>query len=338
MATENRQWILARRPAGEIKDGDLVFRTGPIPNPAKGEVVVKTEWLSLDPTSRIWMSDIPQYMPPVALGAPMRGLICGTVVKSASDSVAEGAIVMGLGTWSDYACVPAAMVSPVPEIKGIPRKDVFGQLYLVGPTAYFGLTEIGAPKIGETLVVSGAAGAVGSIVGQLGKALGCKAVGIAGGKEKCAALTRDYGFDHAIDYKNESIEQRLREVCPEGVDIYFDNVGGETLNTVLAQMNLFGRIVQCGMISVYDSDGAGAAPSNYPLILMQRLKVQGFIVLDYAARYPEAFRALAKLRLEGKMNWNFHDIAGLENAEKAVRMLFKGQNTGKLIVKVADPV
>ena len=251
MATENRQWILARRPAGEIKDGDLVFRTGPIPNPAKGEVVVKTEWLSLDPTNRIWMSDIPQYMPPVALGAPMRGLICGTVVKSASDSVAEGAIVMGLGTWSDYACVPAAMVSPVPEIKGIPRKDVFGQLYLVGPTAYFGLTEIGAPKIGETLVVSGAAGAVGSIVGQLGKALGCKAVGIAGGKEKCATLTRDYGFDHAIDYKNEFIEQRLREVCPEGVDIYFDNVGGETLNTVLAQMNLFGRIVQCGMISAH---------------------------------------------------------------------------------------
>ncbi len=338
MATENRRWILARRPAGEIKDGDLVFRTNPIPNPAKGEVVVKTEWLSLDPTNRIGMSDIPQYMPPVALGAPMRGLICGTVVKSASDSVAEGAIVMGLGTWSDYACVPAAMVSPVPEIKGIPRKDVFGQLYLVGPTAYFGLTEIGAPKIGETLVVSGAAGAVGSIVGQLGKALGCKAVGIAGGKEKCATLTRDYGFDHAIDYKNESIEQRLREVCPEGVDIYFDNVGGETLNTVLAQMNLFGRIVQCGMISVYDSEGAGAAPSNYPLILMQRLKVQGFIVLDYAARYPEAFRALAKLRFEGKMNWRFHDIAGLENAEKAVRMLFKGQNTGKLIVKVADPV
>jgi NADPH-dependent curcumin reductase CurA len=337
MATENRQWILARRPAGEIKDGDLVFRTDPIPTPGRGEIVVKTEWLSLDPTNRIWMSDIPQYMPPVPLGAPMRGLICGTVVKSASDSVAEGTVVMGLGTWSDYARVPAAMVVPVPEIKGIPRKDVFGQLYLVGPTAYFGLTDIGAPKIGETLVVSGAAGAVGSIVGQLGKALGCKTVGIAGGKEKCAALTRDYGFDHAIDYKSENIKQRLREICPERVDIYFDNVGGETLNMVLAQMNLFGRIVQCGMISVYDSEGAGAAPSNYPLILMQRLKVQGFIVLDYAARYPEAFRALAKLRLEGKMNWHFHDIVGLENADNALRMLFKGQNTGKLIVKVADP-
>ena len=338
METQNRQWILARRPVGEIKDGDLVFRADPIPNPEKGEVVVKTEWLSLDPTNRIWMSDIRQYMPPVALGAPMRGLICGTVVKSASDSVAEGAVVMGLGTWSDYACVPAATVSPVPKIKGIPLKDVFGQMCLIGPTAYFGLTDIGAPKIGETLVVSGAAGAVGSIAGQLGKVLGCKTVGIAGGKEKCASLTRDYGFDHAIDYKSETIEQHLRAICPEGIDIYFDNVGGETLNTILAQMNLFGRIVQCGMISVYDSQGAGAAPSNYPLILMQRLKVQGFIVLDYAARYPEAFRALSKLRLEGRMNWHFHDIVGLENADNAVRMLFKGQNTGKLIVKVADPV
>ena len=191
MATHNWQWILARRPVGEIKDGDLVFRADPIPNPEKGEVVVKTEWLSLDPTNRIWMSDIRQYMPPVALGAPMRGLICGTVVKSASDSVAEGAVVMGLGTWSDYACVPAATVSPVPKIKGIPLKDVFGQMCLIGPTAYFGLTDIGAPKIGETLVVSGAAGAVGSIAGQLGKVLGCKTVGIAGGKgEVCVADPR----------------------------------------------------------------------------------------------------------------------------------------------------
>ena len=229
------------------------------------------------------------------------------------------------------------MVSPVPEIPGLSRKDVFGQFYLVGPTAYFGLVEIGQPKIGETLVVSGAAGAVGSLAGQLGKALGCVTVGIAGGEEKCASLTRDFGYDHAIDYKNENVEQRLRETCPKGIDIYFDNVGGATLNTVLAQMNLFGRVIQCGMISVYDTEAANAAPSNYPLILMQRLKVQGFIAFDFAARYPEAYRALAKLRREGKLNWRYHDIAGLENADKAMRMLFKGQNTGKLLVKVADP-
>ena len=335
MTAENRQWFLERRPVGEIKDGDLVFRTGPIPAPAKGEVVVKTEWLSLDPTNRIWMSDIPQYMPTVPLGAPMRGLICGTVVKSASGRVAEGAVVMGIGSWSDYACVPEAMVVPVPEIPGLSRKDVFGQFYLVGPTAYFGIVDIGQPKIGETLVVSGAAGAVGSLAGQLGKALGCKTVGIAGGKEKCASLTRDFGYDHAIDYKNENVEQRLRETCPEGIDIYFDNVGGATLNTVLAQMNLFGRVIQCGMISGYEN--ASAAPSNYTQILMQRLKVQGFIAFDFVARYPEACRALAKLRHEGKLNWRYHDIEGLENAGHAVRMLFNGQNTGKLIVKVADP-
>lgn len=334
----NRQWILARRPVGDIQDGDLIFREDPVPKARKGEVVVKTEWLSLDPTNRLWMSDAVQYMPPVALGAPMRGIIVGKVVDSGSDAFEVGNYAMGIGSWSDYSVSPAAMLSPVPEVKGISRKDVFGQLGLVGPTAYFGMLDIGAPKIGETLVVSGAAGAVGCIAVQLGKAWGCKVVGIAGGEEKCGWVKKDLGADAVIDYKQEkNLDGRLKTICPEGIDIYFDNVGGETLNTVMAQMNLFGRIIQCGMISSYNNEGGYDVPTNYPLILMHRLRVQGFIVTDYAARFPEAFRALAKLHLEGRMKWRQHEVEGLQQADKAVRLLYTGGNTGKLMVKVADP-
>lgn len=333
----NRQWILTRRPVGDIRDGDLVFREDPIPKAAKGEIVVKTEWLSLDPTNRIWMSEMDQYMPPVPLGAPMRGFVVGKVVDSGADAFAVGSYAMGIGSWSDYSCAPAAGFSPVPEVPGISRKDVFGQYGIVAPTAYFGLLDIGAPKIGETLVVSGAAGAVGSIAGQLGKAMGCKVVGIAGGQDKCDWITRDLGFDAAIDYKSSKVEQRLRELCPEGVDIYFDNVGGQTLNTVMGQMNLFGRIIECGMIAIYNKDGHDGAPPNYPLILMNRLRVQGFIVIDSAARYPEAIRALTKLHLEGRLKWRYHEVEGLEQADQAVRMLYKGQNSGKLMIKVAGP-
>lgn len=332
----NRQWILSRRPVGDIRDGDLVWREDPVPKAKKGEVVVRTEWLSLDPTNRLWMSDADQYMPPVPLGAPMRGFIVGKVVDSGADAFEVGSYAMGIGSWSEYAVTPAAMLTPVPEVKGIPRKDVFGQFGIVAPTAYFGLLEIGAPRIGETLVVSGAAGAVGCIAVQLGKAWGCKVVGIAGGKDKCDWVRNELGADAVIDYKHENVKARLQDLCPEGVDIYFDNVGGDTLNTLMAKMNLFGRIIQCGMISSYNNEGGYDVPKNYPLILMQRLRVQGFIVIDYAARFPEAIRALSKLHLEGRMKWRQHEIEGLEQADKAVRMLYTGGNTGKLMIKVAD--
>lgn len=334
--SSNRQWILTRRPVGDIRDGDLVLRQDSVPKAGKGEVVVRTEWLSLDPTNRLWMSDVPQYMPPVALGAPMRGVILGKVVDSGSDAFEVGGFVMGIGSWSDYSVSPAAMLSPVPDIPGIARKDVFGQFTVVAPTAYFGLLDIGAPKIGETLVVSGAAGAVGCIAVQLGKAWGCKVVGIAGGKDKCDWVKNELGADAVIDYKQEDIQQRLKALLPEGIDIYFDNVGGDTLNTALAQMNLFGRIIQCGMISSYNNEGSYDVPQNYPMILMNRLRVQGFIVTDYAARYPEAFRALTKLYVEGCLKWRQHEIDGLEQADQAVRLLYTGGNTGKLMVKVAD--
>lgn len=333
----NRQWILMRRPVGDIRDGDLVLQTSPIPKAKAGEVVIRNEWLSLDPTNRVWMSDMEQYLPPVPLDSPMRGVVVGKVVDSGSDAFAVGSYAMGLGSWSDYSCVPAAMLSPVPELPGISRKDVFGQFAVVAPTAYFGLLDIGAPKIGETLVVSGAAGAVGCIAVQLGKAWGCKVVGIAGGREKCDWIRNDLGADAVIDYKSEPVGPRLKAICPEGVDIYFDNVGGDTRNTVMSQMNLFGRVALCGMISGYNDDGREATPANYSRILMQRLKVQGFIVLDHAARFPEAIGALARLHLEGRMKWRYHEVDGLEHADKAVRLLYTGGNTGKLMVRLADP-
>jgi NADPH-dependent curcumin reductase CurA len=334
MAIKNRQWILARRPVGEIRDGDLLLKTTSLPVVGPGELLVRTHYLSLDPTNRIWMSDIDQYMEPVMLDAPMRGIVSGEVVGSGVPAFKLGDTVMGLGSWSDYCHGPASNFSPLPAYPGLSTRDVFGQLCVVAPTAYFGLVDIGAPKIGETLVVSGAAGAVGSIVGQLGKALGCRVVGIAGGREKCRWIVDELGFDIALDYKEGGLEAALRQACPQGVDIYFDNVGGETLNTVMGLTNLYGRIIECGLISTYDADCKVAGPSNYARILMKRLKVQGFIVLDYAARYPEAYRAFTQLHAQGRMKWRSHELAGLEAAPEAVRLLYRGQNNGKLLINV----
>jgi NADPH-dependent curcumin reductase CurA len=334
MAINNRQWILARRPVGEIRDGDLLLKTSSLPVVGPGELLVRTHYLSLDPTNRIWMSDIDQYMEPVMLGAPMRGIVSGEVVGSGVPTFKLGDTAMGLGTWSDYCHGPAANFSPMPVYPGMSPKDVFGQLCVVAPTAYFGLVDIGAPKVGETLVVSGAAGAVGSIVGQLGKALGCRVVGIAGGAGKCRWIVDELGFDIALDYKAGSLEAALRQACPQGVDIYFDNVGGETLDTVMGLTNLNGRIIECGLISTYNADCKVAGPSNYARIVMKRLKVQGFIVLDHAARYPEAYRAIAQLHAQGRMKWRCHELAGLEAAAEAVRLLYRGQNNGKLLIKV----
>jgi NADPH-dependent curcumin reductase len=334
MAIKNRQWILARRPVGEIRDGDLLLKTTSLPVVGPGELLVRTHYLSLDPTNRIWMSDIDQYMEPVMLDAPMRGIVSGEVVGSGVPTFKLGDSVMGLGSWSDYCHGPAANFSPMPAYPGLSPKDVFGQLCVVAPTAYFGLVDIGAPKVGETLVVSGAAGAVGSIVGQLGKALGCRVVGIAGGREKCQWIVDELGFDIGLDYKAGGLEAALRQACPQGVDIYFDNVGGETLNTVMGLTNLYGRIIECGLISTYNADCKVAGPSNYARIVMKRLKVQGFIVLDHAARYPEAYRAIAQLHAQGRMKWRCHELAGLEAAAEAVRLLYRGQNNGKLLIKV----
>ena len=330
----NRQWILSRRPVGSISDGDLVLKEFPIPSPKEGEVLIRTTYLSLDPTNRIWMSDMEQYMEPVRLGEPMRGLVLGEVLESRARALAAGDQVMAVGSWGDYSCAPFTNFTPVPKIPGLDAKEVFGIYFVVGPTAYFGLVDIGKPRIGETLVVSAAAGAVGSIVGQIGLAMGCRVVGIAGGPQKCGWL-KELGFDAAIDYKSEDVGAALRKHCPGGIDIYFDNVGGEILEAALGRMNLFGRVIVCGLISAYNSKVPVSGPRNYSVILMKRLRVQGLIVLDYIPRYPEAYRALTQLHAAGKLKWRFHQIEGLENADRAVRLLYDGGNHGKLLVKVA---
>lgn len=336
MPETNRQWILRQRPEGEVSDDDLVLETGAVPEPGEGQMVVRTRLISMDPANRAWMNETPTYMDPVPLNGPMLGLMMGEVVASRSDKFAPGEQVMGLGSWSEYCLVDAAGFNAVPEVPGIPEQDVFGIFLLVGPTAYFGMHDICAPKAGETLVVSAAAGAVGSVAGQLGKAWGMRVIGIAGGADKCRRVVSDYGMDAAIDYKNEDVAARLATLCPDGIDCCFDNVGGEILDAVLGQMNDFGRIAQCGAISMYNAARPVPGPYNYMNIVIRRLKIQGFIVLDHADRYPEAHAELARLRQQGKLAWHFDEEQGLENALDAFRKLYSGANTGKVLLKVAD--
>ena len=331
----NRQWILNRRPVGAIADDDLLLRESPVPVPGDGEVLIRSRYLSLDPTNRTWMSDIDGYMEPVPLGAPMRGLAMGEIVASSAATARPGELVMTLGTWADLFVAPAASLSRVTDLAGVSPRDYFAIFYLMAPTAYIGLVEIGTARSGETVVVSAAAGAVGSLVGQIGKALGCRVVGIAGGPAKCRWITGELGFDAAIDYRSEDVGAALRHLCPNGVDVYFDNVGGEIMDTVLGQMAVFGRIVECGMIASYNATGTDPGPRNYGRILMKRLRVQGFIVTDYGNRIPDAHKAMHALHAAGKLKWRVHEIEGLEHAVDAVRLLYSGGNRGKLLVKVS---
>ncbi|MCB1746451.1 MAG: NADP-dependent oxidoreductase [Gammaproteobacteria bacterium] len=336
MTTTNRVWRLRKRPVGELTDDVLSLEEEAIPEPGEGECLFRLNYLSLDPTNRIWMSDMDQYMPPVELGAPMRGVVCGTVVKSRNPAIKEGDIVSGLGEWADYQIGRAGFVNPLGDTGGVPVVDAFGTFAVVGPTAYFGLVDLGEPKAGETVVVSAAAGAVGSIVGQIAKIKGCRAVGLAGSDDKCRWITEELGFDAAINYKTEDVPAALKRACPDGIDIYFDNVGGDILDACLKQMNFKGRVPTCGLISQYNATGAVPGPKNYDMILMQRLKVQGFIVLDYADRYPEAIGALAGWMAEGKLKVRQDVVDGLENALQTLKKLYTGANTGKLMIRVED--
>jgi NADPH-dependent curcumin reductase CurA len=332
----NRVWRLRKRPVGDISDDVLSLEEEPIPVPGDGQCLFRLNYLSLDPTNRIWMSDMDQYMPPVELDAPMRGVVCGTVVKSRHPAYAEGQIVSGLGTWSDYQIGTPATVNPMGDTGALSVLDAFSTFAVVGPTAYFGLLDIGAPRSGETVVVSAAAGAVGSIVGQIAKIKGCRAVGLAGTSEKCAWIKDELGFDAAINYRTDDVPAALAAACPGGIDVYFDNVGGAILDACLKLMNFNGRIPTCGLISQYNATRPVPGPYNYPLILMRRLRVQGFIVLDFAQRYPEAIAALSRWMAEGRIKVRTEVVDGLENALRAVRKLYTGGHTGKLMIRVKE--
>lgn len=336
MSNVNRVWRLRKRPVGDLTNDVLSFEQEQIPTVGDGQFLVRLNYLSLDPTNRIWMSDMDQYMPPVELDAPMRGLLCGTVTESKNPDFAVGDIVSGLGVWADYQIGNPAMLNKLGDTGPLPVVDAFGTFALVGPTAYFGLLDIGKPQEGETVVVSGAAGAVGSIVGQIAKIKGCRAVGIAGSDEKCTWITQDLGFDAAINYKTENVAEALKKACPNGIDVYFDNVGGSILDACLKQMNLRGRIPTCGLISGYNESEPVPGPYNYGMMLMQRLHIEGFIVTDFAPRYPEAIAALGKWMAEGKIKVRQDVYDGLENALDHLKKLFTGENKGKLIVRVED--
>lgn len=335
MARISRQWILKRRPEGAIVDSDLAFVEAPVPPVPDGHVLVRNVYLSLDPTNRIWMSDMDQYMPPVEIGDVMRGGTLGVVEESKDASLPVGSIVMPFAGWQDYVVSPAALLRPLPRIPGLPLPAFMSVAGATGLTAYFGLLDIGQPKPGETVVVSAAAGAVGSIVGQIAKLKGCRVVGIAGGADKCRWITEDLGFDAAIDYKNEDVGKALDKHCPNGIDVNFENVGGEIMDAVLARMNNFSRMPLCGLISTYNDIGERKGPAHFEQILMKRINVRGFIVIDYMPRFAEASQELAMWVLQGKLKYKIHIEQGLENAVSAVRLLFSGANDGKLLVQIS---
>jgi NADPH-dependent curcumin reductase len=335
MTGVNRVWRLRRRPVGGIGDGDLTLETEPLPEPGDGQCLVRLNYLSLDPTNLVWMKG-DSYIPAVAVDAPMRGVVCGTVVESRSDGLPTGSIVIGLGTWADHQIGTPDALQVMADTGPIPVAEVFGTFAVVGPTAYVGMVDIGQPKAGETVVVSSAAGAVGSIAGQIAKIHGCRVVGLAGTDDKCTWITGELGFDAAINYRTEDVPTALDAACPGGIDIYFDNTGGEILDACLARMNLFGRVVTCGAISQYTNEGGWSGPTNYGSILVNRLTVKGFIILDHMDRYPEAIGTMSGWMAEGKLRARNEIVDGLENALETCKRLFTGAHSGKLIVRVED--
>ena len=335
--TTNRQWRLAQRPVGEISKSDLEFTEAPIDELAPGQVLVRNIYLSLDPTNRIWMSDVDQYMPPVAIGEVMRGGTIGVVEESTFDGLKVGDIVLpGLGNWQDYVIVPGTQANKVPMEFGLPLTAFMSAVGMTGATAYFGLLDIGKVQAGETVVISAAAGAVGSIAGQIAKIKGARVIGIAGSDEKCKWLTDELGFDGAINYKSEDLLVRLGELCPDGIDVDFENVGGATLDAVLTLINNNARIALCGLISTYNTEGPVPGPYMFQNILMHRAHVEGFIIIDYLHRMPEALMALGTWVLEGKIKYKVDVQQGLENAPTALNRLFTGENTGKLLVQISE--
>lgn len=331
----SRRLVLARRPDGMVDDTVVHLEEAEVPTPGPGEAVVHVTHLSIDPTIRTWMDDAPGYLPPIEVGAVVRSGGLGTVVASQNDTFPVGATVFGMLGWQDHALVDGTPGAGQVVPEGMDPTAVLSVFGVTGMTAYFGLLDIGQPKEGDTVVVSGAAGATGSVVGQIAKLKGAgRVVGIAGGPEKCAWLVDELGFDAAIDYKAEDVPARLRELCPDGIDVYFDNVGGEILDAVLERLSINARVVLCGAISAYNDRGSAYRLKNSFMLIMRRAKMEGFLILDYLDRFPEAQADMFGWVLEGKVKHAVHVVHGLEHAPDALNLLFTGGNTGKVIVEL----
>ena len=330
----NRQWILAARPTGMVGPEHFALREAAVPQPGPGEVLVRTRMLSLDPANRAWMFPSPTYKAPVEPGDVMHGFALGEVIASNDPAFRPGDLVDGMIGWQDYAALPGGELARRDSARS--AEQLLGVLGVTGLTAYFGLREIGRPKEGETVLVSAAAGAVGSVVGQIAKIMGCRVIGTAGGPDKCRWLTEELGFDAAIDYKAGGVRRALKEAAPDGVDVYFDNTGGEVLAAALFLMNERGRIVACGNVSQYNAEKPEPGPMGVPgLIVVKRIRMEGFIVTDFYDRRAEAETALAGWMAEGRLKAAEDVVEGLENAPRALAELFGGRNRGKLLVRVA---
>jgi NADPH-dependent curcumin reductase CurA len=336
MADSNRRFLLRNRPQGRIGEDTFELVEEPVPEIKDGEALVRVEWISLDPTNRGWIGAEATYLPPVGIGEVMRGLGLGHVVASKHEGYTEGQLVQGLTGWQEWAVASdAAPLMPVAEIEGVSPSFYLGVLGMTGLTAWVGINDIGRPQPGETVVVSAAAGAVGSVAGQLAKIKGARVVGIAGGPEKCSLLTDRLGFDASVDHRAADWHAQLKGATPDGIDVDFENVGGEIMDAIFARVNLRARVVLCGLISSYNDPEPPPGPRNFRNLLVQRALVQGFIVLDHFDRMAEAATELSGWIKEGKLAPLETVVEGFEQLPTAINMLFDGANTGKLIVRVA---
>jgi NADPH-dependent curcumin reductase CurA len=335
----NRRITLAQRPRGNIDDSTTSLVETTVPECGPDEALIKVGMLSIDPTIRTWMNDAPGYLPPIGIGEVIRSGGGGVVVESRSDRFHVGDVVVGVTGWQEWAIASATnRFSVVPRGLGLDLATVMNVFGATGLTAYFGLLDVGSFREGDVVLVSGAAGATGSVAGQIAKARGAgKVVGIAGGAAKCVEVVERYGFDECLDYREPGLTQRIRTACPQGVDVYFDNVGGAVLDAALANIALHARVVMCGAISQYNgTDVVGIA--NTSMLIVRRGQMKGFIVFDFAERYAEAQLELAAMVLDGRLVHQEHLVAGLENAPHALNLLFTGGNHGKTLVVVDESV
>ena len=330
MTDTNRRITLAQRPSGAVTADCFAIDEVEIPTPGPGEALVKVGWLSVDPTIRGWMA-MDTYLPAIEIGAPIRSGGLGEVIESNNDAYPVGSTLFGMTGWQQYAVMGAGS-NVIPDgIDPTAALSVFG---ITGLTAYYGLLDVGKPVAGETVLVSGAAGATGSVVGQIARIKGCRVVGIAGSDEKCAWLIDELGFDAAINYKTENVAQAIRAACPKGVDVFFDNVGGDILEAGLGNIAMHGRVVLCGAIATYNDEAPSPGPKNLTMLIINRGRMEGFIIIDYMDRADEAIGELAGWVMSGELKFAVDVVDGLDNAPVALDRLFSGANQGKVMVRL----
>ena len=335
MTETTRQWLLAAHPRGRpLADSDFQLVERPRPEPGPGQALLQVQWLGFDPAQKGWAENVADYVAPMALGDVMRGSGIARVVRSNTPRLAEGALVAGLTGWTEWLVSDGQGFEKVQL--DLPPVAMLSVLGTTGLTAWCGLFKLGEPKPGDTVVVSGAAGATGSVVGQLARIAGARAIGIAGGADKCRWLVEEAGYDAAIDYKAEDVRARLKNLAPRGADVVFDNVGGKILNAMLGEIATGARVVICGGISRYETGTMPAGPENYFNLVFRRATMRGFIVLDWAAEFPAIRRRLAELVQAGRLTWRIDEQHGFEHAPRTLMRLFTGANLGKQVLRVAD--